>query len=257
MVITYSIVSVHAEPSFTEIMNDLGFTNVSKINATDVTFPAGRYNVTLLCKFGSYHNKTELSFYKIGTNEYNAIFAGSEGGLGYTSPPISKIFTTNNEFGLSALIHDAHVPGDYNYDEEVNMTDADMVRVAWQSRKGEPNYNPDMDYNVDEIVNIGDAAMIGVNWLKKSSLRYFTQNSLNPDEQIHSSVYENLNAPTTYLVGFGDEDHQDIVVYLQNLGPDFVVPEVPFGTIITMTSMMIALAWYICFKHLRPRLKLQ
>jgi len=47
--------------------------------------------------------------------------------------------------------------------------------------------------------------------------RYFTQNYLNPDGQIHSKVYRNLDDPKMFLIGFenlyggGDRDYQDIV----------------------------------------------
>jgi hypothetical protein len=60
-----------------------------------------------------------------------------------------------------------YIPGDGNHDGEVNMTDVDMVRQAWQSKKSEVNYNPHVDFNMDGIINIKDAAIIGVNWLKK------------------------------------------------------------------------------------------
>lgn len=60
-----------------------------------------------------------------------------------------------------------YIPGDYNHDGTVNMTDVDLVRVAWQSRKGDLGYNPHADFNRDRIINIKDATIIGINWLEK------------------------------------------------------------------------------------------
>jgi parallel beta-helix repeat protein len=60
-----------------------------------------------------------------------------------------------------------YIAGDYNHDGTVNMTDAELVEQAWQSREGERSYNPHADFNMDGIINIKDAAIIGVNWLKK------------------------------------------------------------------------------------------
>jgi parallel beta-helix repeat protein len=59
-----------------------------------------------------------------------------------------------------------YVRGDYNHDGTVNMTDADMVKEAWQSRKPEANYNSHADFNMNNMINIADAAMIGANWQK-------------------------------------------------------------------------------------------
>lgn len=58
------------------------------------------------------------------------------------------------------------IPGDYNHDGAVNMTEVDMLSVAWQSRIGDFNYNPHVDCNMDGIINIKDFAMIGINWQK-------------------------------------------------------------------------------------------
>jgi parallel beta-helix repeat protein len=62
--------------------------------------------------------------------------------------------------------HAVYHPGDYNHDGIVDMNDVDLVRVAWQSRLGDLNYNPHADSNVDGIIDIRDASIIGVNWQK-------------------------------------------------------------------------------------------
>jgi len=59
-----------------------------------------------------------------------------------------------------------YIASDYNHDGTVNMTDADMVAVAWQSRRDNLNYNAHVDFNMDGIINIKDAMIVGINWQK-------------------------------------------------------------------------------------------
>ncbi|MGQ9565307.1 MAG: dockerin type I domain-containing protein [Candidatus Bathyarchaeales archaeon] len=257
------IVQAVSEPSLTEVLGNAGFTNLSKINSTDVTFPAGRYRITLLAEFAQYHNANVLSYYKVGTSEYDVIFDDSEGNFGYVTPPISKVFMAGSEFGLSIYVTPkySHFPGDCNHDGEVNVTDADMMQNAWQSRGEEEGYLPEVDLEKDGIINIKDVNIICINWLKKWINRYYTQNSLNPDGQIHSAVYQNLDDPITYIIGFenaysaGSGEFQDIVVSLKFEPPPSVVPEVPFGTIVTMAGMIAALASYVGIRRHKPRIK--
>jgi hypothetical protein len=56
--------------------------------------------------------------------------------------------------------------GDYNGDGTVDYNDLNLLRLAWQSRHGQANYNPNTDFNMDGIVNVKDFAMIGLNWQK-------------------------------------------------------------------------------------------
>jgi len=257
------VVQAVSEPSLTEVLSDAGFTNVSRINSTDVTFPPGRYRMTLLAEFTEYHNANVLSHYQVGTNEHNTVLEDSEGDFGYVTPPISKLFMAGSEFGLSIWVTPKYsrFPGDCNHDGEVNMTDADMVQSAWMSREGEAGYDPEVDFDKDGIINIKDATVVGLNWLKKWINRYFTQNSLNADGQTHSAVYRNLDDQIMYIIGFenaysaGSGEFQDIVVSLRIEPPPPVVPEVPLGTIMTMAGMIAALAGYMRIKRHKPRLK--
>lgn len=88
--------------------------------------------------------------------------------------------------------------------------------------------------------------------------RYYTQNSLNLDDQNHSEVFLNLNNPTMHLIdmedwwGGGDRDYQDMVVSLQKF-PDFSMPEVPIGTLISTCSMIMALLAFVGFKRFRKK----
>jgi hypothetical protein len=97
----------------------------------------------------------------------------------------------------------------------------------------------------------------GLSMCTPENHRYFTENSLNPDGKNHSKVYRNVDDPTMYLIGFenlynaGDRDYQDMVIALQLQTPQNVIPEVPFGTIVSMASMIIAMFGFISFKRLR------
>jgi hypothetical protein len=89
----------------------------------------------------------------------------------------------------------------------------------------------------------------------EQSHRYFTQNSLNPDGQIHSVVYQNLDKPGMFIVGLenlygaGDRDYQDMVVSIEPTAPQQVVPEVPFGTIMITATMVFAMLGFAASKR--------
>lgn len=95
-----------AEPNLTEILNTLGFTNITE--TTTETFTPGTYNITLYAEFAQYYNENELSYYEIDTTNYTLLFSGPEGGSGYITPPITKTFTTNTTFGISMLTPEGH-----------------------------------------------------------------------------------------------------------------------------------------------------
>lgn len=92
-------------------------------------------------------------------SDYNGTDSDGDG-IGDASKILSSINSDNYP------LMKPYIRGDYNHDGTVNMTDANMVKEAWQSRKYEANYNPHADFNMDSLINIADAAMIGVNWQK-------------------------------------------------------------------------------------------
>jgi len=96
----YNVASVNAsDPSLTEILNNLGFTNITQTNIE--TFPPGTYNITLYAEFARYPNENELSYYEVNTSSFTVLFYGPEGGSQYISPPITKTFSVNSQFGFS------------------------------------------------------------------------------------------------------------------------------------------------------------
>lgn len=195
--IPYIIIPVHAsEPPLTEVFSNLGFTNIT--NTTIETFRAGPYDITLYAEFAGFHEENELSFYEVGTSIFNLIFNGSEGGSGYISPPLTKIFTADSDFGISMLTPENHT--------------------------------------------------------------YYTETSRNPDyPEQHAIIYENLDEPEMFLIGFEnlyathtDRDYNDMVLSLKLQTPQHVIPEVPFGTILSFISMFIAFVGFLGFKRFRP-----
>ena len=93
------------EPSIEEALTQTGFTNISLTSVE--TFPPGTYQATFFAEFGFFYDLNSLSYYPVGTSNYQTLFTGSEGANngtgGYVVPPISKMFTVDSQFGLSML----------------------------------------------------------------------------------------------------------------------------------------------------------
>ena len=104
--VSLCVLFVHAcEPSITEILNNLGYTNVA--NSAVETFPPGTYNITLYAEFTQYFSSNELSFYQVGDffGNFTPVLEGSEGGYGCISP-LTKSFEVDYQFGLSLSRND-------------------------------------------------------------------------------------------------------------------------------------------------------
>lgn len=69
--------AVFAEPSTTKLLADLGFTNVALTPIE--TFPPGLYEATLLAEFGEFYDINILSYYAVGSEDFQTIFSGPEG----------------------------------------------------------------------------------------------------------------------------------------------------------------------------------
>jgi len=143
------------EPKLISILNELGFTNITKSN--NATFPAGIYRITLYAEFAGYHSLNELSWYPVGTEDYNLIFSGPEGGPGYIDPPLVKSFTTNVEFGLSFLSPDARYftetyrnPDGINHSMVlINLDDPSILLIGFENLLG----GGDKDYQ-DMVISL-------------------------------------------------------------------------------------------------------
>jgi len=104
----------------------LGF----NVEATAVeTFPVGRYEITLYAEYAGHRHENTLSWYKVGTTDFNLIFDGSEGAgdpMGMVDPPLTESFTSTEEFGLSMLSPD----GRWLTETYLNLDDPDPVKHA-------------------------------------------------------------------------------------------------------------------------------
>jgi len=145
-----------SEPNLVTILNELGFTNVE--NSTTETFGPGVYEVRLYAEFAGYHESNNLSWYSIGTNNYNLIFSGEDGGFGYIDPPITKTFTANTEFGLSFCSPEARYFTETSKNPDslkhaqvyVNLDNPDMYLIGFENQLG---VEADRDFN-DMVISL-------------------------------------------------------------------------------------------------------
>ncbi|MGA3191936.1 MAG: PKD domain-containing protein [Candidatus Bathyarchaeia archaeon] len=148
------VAPVHAaEPSLIDIFNQLGFTNVTQTAIE--TFPAGTYNITLYAKFATYVALNELSYYQVNTTTFIVIFAPSEGGYGYLTPPITKTFEADYQFGLSLFTwlqtrYYSETPlnpnGELHHEVYRNLNDPSMLLIGYDERSI-CNQSGDQDFN--------------------------------------------------------------------------------------------------------------
>lgn len=90
-------------------------------------------------------------------------------GVGLTIPPVDlTLFDTDwivhGVEGLFAPREDIWHLGDANRDGLVNEEDFEILKAAWGSVPGDPNWNPDVDFNKDGVVDVFDMATINANW---------------------------------------------------------------------------------------------
>jgi hypothetical protein len=144
-----------AEPSLESILDNLGFTN--RILTTDETFPAGTYKVTLFAEYAGFCDQNTLSWYiDMEEPSFNLIFSGPEGvpleTPGMVSPPLTKSFTADEQFGLSLVSPDGtwFTQTGRNIDENKHaivykdLNDPEILFIGFENMYGgggEPDYN--------------------------------------------------------------------------------------------------------------------
>jgi ABC-type transport system substrate-binding protein len=57
--------------------------------------------------------------------------------------------------------------GDINFDRQVNIVDLTKIAIAWQSKPGDAQWNPDADLNNDKVINIKDITKAALNYGKQ------------------------------------------------------------------------------------------
>ena len=166
-VMLFSVVAIASEPSLPSILNDLGFTNI--ILTDTETFSSGMYNITLYAEFACYHSQNELSYYAVETSDFQTIFTGPEGGNGYLTPPISKSFESDSQFGLSMLAPEHRYFTEHwrnpDYPEQHaqvyrNLDSPNMFLIGFENLFG----GGDRDYNdmIFSIVPVGHIEIVSV-----------------------------------------------------------------------------------------------
>lgn len=166
MVLSSNRVKADGEPPLIDILTiELGF----DVDLKDVeTFPAGSYEITLYAEYAGYRDENELSWYKVGTSEFNVIFCGPEGAAasGMIDPPyITKFFISNEEFGLSLLSHGNrwYTETDKNTDDQKHAMiyqksdDPTMFLIGFENLEhpgGDFDYN-DMVFSLKRVVAVG------------------------------------------------------------------------------------------------------
>jgi len=197
---------VEAEkPTLTVILNTLGFTNVEEY--TVETFIPGTYNVMLCAEFADYHASNELSWYVVGTADYNLIFSGPEGNFGYVNPPIVKSFIIDSKFGLSFLSPEARYFTETSKNPDgikhaqvyVNLDDPDMFLIGFENLLGAG----DRDYN-DMVISLKLITPPIVNINEKN---WYIRNATNDKAFI---FLDGGSAPSgdgwVYILSFDDPD---------------------------------------------------
>lgn len=60
-----------------------------------------------------------------------------------------------------------YMEADANHDGIVNIKDASLIGVVWNTTKGTIGYNPHADLNMDNTINMADVKVIHKNWQKR------------------------------------------------------------------------------------------
>jgi hypothetical protein len=73
----------------------------------------------------------------------------------------------SDQLTFQVIVDPPLLPGDINLDGRVDIRDATLLCMAWASKIGDANYNPNCDFNKDGEVNIADASILSMNWNQK------------------------------------------------------------------------------------------
>ena len=178
LLVSASIMLVSAEPALNSILDTLGYTN--RTLTTIETFGRGMYEVTLLAEYAGYHLQNNLSWYIVGSSDFNEIFKGPDGNSGLTSPQITKQFTTYYEFGLCMWSPDLSgirwfSQQSLNSDGEKHVTvyrsddDPSVFLIGFENL----NQGGDMDYQ-DMIIKLQLLSPVGGVWLPVDKVGFLT-----------------------------------------------------------------------------------
>jgi len=83
--------------------------------------------------------------------------------------------------------------GDINQDKIIDIQDADLMKLTYDSNRGEKSYNPHADFDNNGVVDINDASVVGRNYGKTQC--HLATNSLT------SSPISTTSATPLFMIG--------------------------------------------------------
>ena len=77
---------------------------------------------------------------------------------------------TDNQGGLSTAVANITIQlkGDLNSDGLVNILDISLIGIAYNSRPGDPNWNPKVDFDKNNFINIIDLTQVAIEYGSKA-----------------------------------------------------------------------------------------
>lgn len=72
--------------------------------------------------------------------------------------------SASDRLTFEVIVDPPLLPGDANHDGRVDIRDAGLLGMAWRTKIGDANYDPNCDFNKDGEVNIQDAAILALHW---------------------------------------------------------------------------------------------
>ncbi|MCW4016794.1 MAG: PKD domain-containing protein [Candidatus Bathyarchaeota archaeon] len=232
-----SVSAIDAEPSLDYILNDLGFTNIAL--ADDQTFVPGIYNITLYAEIAGYHSVNVLSYYEVGTSDYQTLFTGPEGTTelygGYVVPPLSKVFSIDAEFGITILtpVYRYFTEHSLNPDSPeqhcqvyVNLDEPNMFLIGFENFYGEGN---DRDYN-DMVFSLVLTDPLEIISVSRSPAEPNYDESVTVTAQVNSGSAEVDSVILGYQIGLGSW----VNVTMSLEGGYYVadIPAQPYNTVV-------------------------
>jgi predicted secreted protein len=137
-------VTIANEGAYTETFNVTSYANATKIGTRLITLGSG----------GSL--RTTFTWNTTGFAKGNYTISA------YAWPVSGETDTSDNTFPDGTIL--VTLPGDINGDTYVNAKDAVLLGVAFNSKKGDPSYNPNADINNDDYCNAKDAVLLGTHF---------------------------------------------------------------------------------------------
>jgi hypothetical protein len=197
-----------SDPNVVNILRQLGFTNI--VETTDETFPTGIYDTTLYAEFADFHDRNNLTWYpEANTAAHHYIFLGPEGNQGFVNPPISKLFTASEEFGLSFESPEATYFTETRLNNDslkhamiyINLDDRDMYLIGFENLYGvgDKDYD-DMVVSLELVAPVVNVA--GVNWyiLNRSSDKAMLYLDGGPGGDIWGWDYDGTSEELSFLI---------------------------------------------------------